>query len=459
MRRKGLLSGENGLTHLIQQGETVGQGGPTMRSMKQLMVVGLASSALALAACSSTPSDESASGEPAGNEGSAVTGSLEFMTGTSVDSELYVKYEELTDEFSQLNPGVDIELVPSSTDHEGEVKTRLASGNIPDLWMTHGWSLLRYAEFLMPLQEEEWAGSLNDALKPAMVGEDGSVYALPIDLDIAGLLYNGDVLAEAGWAPEDIVTWDDFNAAAADVKALGKTPIYTAGKDRWPTGLFVNWIAPGAFDDAALEAMLAGDFQADEYQVALDMIAQWRDDALFNPDYSSATSDDISLALAQGDTGFSFLMNFVAVTGFTYNPDANIGFMPIPSAAGGDPYLIGGEKNAIGVWKDTDSPEAALAYLDFLAAPENLSALAQAAGSAPGLTYATADLGGLQSSFDTYVGAVPTVPYFDRVYMPNGAWDSIVSTAEGVLTNQMAVPDAMAKIESDFDSLFAQQAE
>ncbi|WP_082099767.1 ABC transporter substrate-binding protein [Demequina maris] len=428
---------------------------------KQFMVAGVAAATLALAACSTGSADPGSSPDAGGSESpaSALSGSLEFMTGTSVDSELYVKYEELTDAFTAENPDVDIELVPSSTDHEGELKTRLASGNIPDIWMTHGWSLLRYSEFLMPLQDEEWAASLSEALKPAMVGDDGSLYAMPIDVDIAGLLYNADVLAEAGWAPEDITTWDDFDAAAADVKALGKTPIYTAGKDRWPTGLFVDWIAPGAFDDAALDAMLDGEFQAYDYQVALDKIAQWRDADLYNPDYSSATSDDISLALAQGDTAFSFLMNFVAVTAFTYNPDANIGFMPIPSADGGDPYLVGGEKNALGIWKDTESPEAALAYVDFLAQPDNLSQLAQAAGSAPGLTYATADLGGLQSSFDTYVGVAPTVPYFDRIYMPNGAWDAIVSTAEGVLTDQMSMDEAMSKIESDFDSLYAQQSE
>ena len=86
-----------------------------------------------------------------------LAGSLEFMTGTSIDSELYLVYEELTDAFTAANPGVSVELVPSSTDHEGEIKTRLASGNIPDIWMTHGWSVGRYGDFLLPLENEPWA--------------------------------------------------------------------------------------------------------------------------------------------------------------------------------------------------------------------------------------------------------------------------------------------------------------
>lgn len=162
--------------------------------------------------------------QPATEDGE-ISGSLEFMTGTSIDSELFIAYEELTDAFTATNPGVNVELVPSSTDHEGEIKTRLASGNIPDIWMKHGWSVGRYGDFLLPLEDEAWAADLNPALEPVMVSDEGHLYAFPIDLDIAGILYNADVLAEAGVAPEDIKTWDDFMADADAVAANGQIPI------------------------------------------------------------------------------------------------------------------------------------------------------------------------------------------------------------------------------------------
>ncbi len=387
-----------------------------------------------------------------------LSGSLEFLTGTGIDSELYLMYETLTEEFIAAHPGVEIELVPSSTDHEGEIKTRLASGNVPDIWMTHGWSVGRYGDFLLPLESEPWAADLNPALEPVMISSEGHLYAFPIDLDIAGILYNGDVLAEAGFAPENIKTWDDFMAAADAVAANGQIPIYNAGKDRWPTGLYVDWIAPGAMTDDTYESLLAGNFTPDEYGKALEMIATFRDAGYFNPDYSSATTDDISLALAQGDTAFSFLMNFVAVTSYTYNPDANIGFMPVPAFDGGEPYFISGEKNALGIWKDSENVDVAKAYIAFLAQPENLQQLAESTGSAAGLTTVEVDLGGLTDSF-ALAQSTATVPYFDRVYMPNGAWDSIVSTAEGVLTGQMSMDESLAKIEEDFNALYAQQAE
>ncbi len=396
--------------------------------------------------------------EAAVTETMPLAGSIEFMTGTSIDSELFLVYESMVAAFTEMYPDVEIELVPSSTDHEGEVKTRLASGNIPDIWMTHGWSVGRYGDFLLPLEDEAWAADLNPALEPVMISDEGHLFAFPIDLDIAGILYNRDVLEAAGFAPEDIKTWDDFKAAADAVLANGQIPIYNAGKDRWPTGLYIDWIVPGAMTDETYASLLDGEFTPEEYGKALELVAQFRDAGYFNPDYSSATSDDISLALAQGDTAFSFLMNFVAVTAATYNPDANIGFMPVPAFDGGEPYLISGEKNALGINKDSEHVDVAKAFIAFLAQPENLQQLAESVGSAAGLTTVDVDLGGLTDSYEL-TKTTQTVPYFDRVYMPNGAWDSIVATAEGVLTNQMTIEESLSKIEEDFNALYAQQSE
>jgi raffinose/stachyose/melibiose transport system substrate-binding protein len=291
-----------------------------------------------------------------------------------------------------------------------------------------------------------------------MLGPNGELYAMPVDTDIAGILYNADVLAEAGFKPDDIKTWDDFNRAATAIKAKGKTPIYAAGKDQWPTGLFVDWIAPGIFSDAELKNMQQGTFVEGSYTKVLDTVAGFRDKGLLNKDYSSATTDNVARALAEGKTGFSFLMNFVATSAFEYKQDAKIGFMPVPTARGAAPYLISGEKNALGIHKDTKNAKAAKDLVAFLAQPENLTKLAKASGSAPGLTNATSDLGGLQASYDTYVkpGTVPTVPYFDRVYMPNGAWDTIVKTTDAVVTKQSSVADSVGKVKSDFANLTAQ---
>ena len=97
----------------------------------------------------------------------------------------------------------------------------------------------------------------------------------------------------------------------------------------------------------------------------------------------------------------------------------------------------------------------ALDYLDYLAQPENLSKLASAIGGVPGLTDADSDLGILTASYEEFVqpGDLPLQPYFDRVYLPNGIWDTMVTTTDGVLTGQMSPEEATAQMKSSYDSL------
>ena len=114
-------------------------------------------------------------------------GNIEFMVWAGVDEALFKVLEELNAEFQDANPGVVIDLVPAALDYEGEIRTRLASGKIPDIWSTHGWSVIRYGSFLLPLENESWAANLNPALEPVMIDADGHLYAFPFDLDTAGL--------------------------------------------------------------------------------------------------------------------------------------------------------------------------------------------------------------------------------------------------------------------------------
>ncbi len=382
--------------------------------------------------------------------------SVEFMTGTAIDTALFKEYEKMVEGFASENPDAPaIELIPSSTDHEGEIKTRLGGGNIPDMWMTHGWSLRRYSEYLLDLSDQAWAADVSPLLSDVMFGEGGELFALPLNVDIAGILYNADVIEEAGYKVEDIKTWDDFFTVCDAVKANGKIPIYNAGKDRWPTGLYVDWIAPTYFTDEDNQSMLDGTFVTDKYRSTLDIVDQFAQNEYFNPDYSSATADDISRALAQGDTAFSFIMNFALVTAFEYAPEGNMGVMPIPNEEGAEPYTVCGEKDAIGIAKDGANVDTCIKFLEYMAQPENIAALATSSGQMSGLTSATADLGPLTASFEV-VAEYPGVPYFDRVFMPSGSWDAIVATTEMVVTQQKTLDEAMTEIEEEYYSFMEQ---
>lgn len=413
-----------------------------MTKKSYLRVAAVAAGAmLALSACSG-----------AGGDGSDVT--LEFQTGLGTSDPILAELTTMTGEFEDANPGVTIDLVPMTNSYEADMTVRMASNDLPDIWATHGWSLLRYSEFLEPLDGQPWAQNFNEALAPAMTNEEGQFFALPAVTDVAGIVYNQSVLDEAGIDPTSLTTWEAFDEAAATLKSAGVTPITASGRDSWFAGNIADFLASGAYTQSDLDSLSQGEFLPDGYANMLRQVQAWSDAEYFNADYSSASQDDIARSLAEGTTGFVFVQNYLVATALGFNPDADLGYFPIPGFVT-EPYLVGGEGHAYGVSRTSDHKDVALDYLAFLAEPDNASILATAIGGIPGLTNAESDLGTLTASYEQFVesGEHRIEPYFDRVYLPNGMWDTMVTTTDSIITGQSDVAAAMEQIESQVATL------
>lgn len=410
-------------------------------TFRSLLVPLVAVTGLVLAGCSSS----------GGDAGEAVT--LEVQTGLAVDGAELTALQKVTDAFNDANPDIHVELMPGTPNYENDIKVRLAAGDVPDIFQTHGWSRDRYGEFLAPLDEEPWASSIAPSLVNSMTDSDGHIYAMPTNVDINGMLVSFDVLDEVGVAPEDIDTWDDFAEASDAILAEGISPIVTGGKDM--AAPILGRLMFGAFDDAELEQMAGGEFVADAFQSGLDVVDGWRQADYFNPDYSSASRTTMSDALAQGLAAFAFGPSAILQDALLVNPDANLGFIPVPSLQGDGGYLAGGERTAFGVSTDSPNVEQAKTYLRFLAEEDNVAALAAASSSLPGIDGVDADLGALQSSYDLFVtpGDVPVMPHFDRVYLPNGAWSALGTVSDSVITGQSSPDEATAQMRDAYERL------
>ena len=427
-----------------------------MRSFKWAGAA-LAVAALSLTACTGGGGGGAASGQSGVDTGAGGAADIEFQTNLGASDPILQTLQDITDGYTTEHPDVTIDLVPMTDTYEADIKVRLASNDPPDIWSTHGWSLLRYSEFLEPLTDQPWAQNVNPALDAAMRDDQGSIYALPANTDVAGIVYNASVLDDLGIDPASLDTWDAFTQALEKIHADGITPISASGKDNWFAGNIADFIASGAFSESSRDQILQGTFPEEAYAQVLDLVKSWTDAGYFNADYSSAPQDDLARSLGEGTTAFVFVQNYLVGSALSYAPDATLGYMPVPSFEG-DPYLVGGEGYAYGVSKTSPHKDQALDYLAFLAEPENLSVLATAIGGIPGLTTAESDLGPLQDSYDAFVapGDVPLEPYFDRVYLPNGMWDTMVSTTDSVITGQSDVAGALNQMTTQFQALYGQ---
>ena len=407
---------------------------------------GILATAVVLSGCSGS-----------GDDGGGVT--LELQSAMAEDSPRFQSLSDLAKAYEDENPDVKIDVVPQGKDYEGDMKVRMASGDLPDIWATHGWSLLRYSEFLEPLQDQPWADKLNPVLDTTMKNDEGEFFALPLTTDVAGILYNKTVLEDAGIDPASLGTIEAFDEALGTIKDAGVVPISSSGKDNWFAGNVADWLGSGSFDESQSEQLADGTFVDSGFEAMYSKIDEWAKAGYFNPDFSAATSDDIATALGQGTTAFVMIQNNLVLSAQQFVPDAQLGFIPVPAINGDPEYLIGGEGVALGAWRDGENKEQALDFLEFLAQPENIGKFAGDDGNPAGLTGVDVDLGDLSDSYEQFFtpGDVRMVPYFDRAYLPNGMWNTLITTTSGMVTGQSSVDDAVSQVEADYGTLYGQQ--
>ena len=184
------------------------------RSAKAL-VAGAFSLGLLVAACGGTspsPAGTSA-GESAGataapdataaptEAGPAEAVTLTFLVNSGETNEAQAK--ALVDAFTAANPSITIEtsLRPGGGDGDNLVKTKLATGEMEDLFHYNSGSLLQALtpdKTLTNVADQEWVSKLDPNFKTA-VGTANGTYGAPWNTSMCGgVLYNKDIYAELG---------------------------------------------------------------------------------------------------------------------------------------------------------------------------------------------------------------------------------------------------------------------
>ena len=205
------------------------------RVMAAILAAGMVFS---LAACGSGGGEN---GDDSGNSGDVTITFSTNVVGAKAEA-----LEAACRDFEE-ETGYTVDFQAPGESYEELMKTKMSANELPDVFTTHGWSVARYSDYLMPVNDLDWASDINDQIKPVITDSEGNMYVLPIDMDIAGIICNMTVLEEAGVNPDDIKTWDDFAAACDKIKAAGKTPIHMGGKDSWTIGQYFDWAAPSYY--------------------------------------------------------------------------------------------------------------------------------------------------------------------------------------------------------------------
>ena len=379
---------------------------------------------------------------------------LEFAikeTGSTLEA-----YEAIVDSFNSSRDDVQVEIVSYGKDYQSLMKTKMAANDLPDLFTTHGWAVALYGDYLEPLNDRAWTEHLIPEIKSTVTDYDGNIVALPMDIDITGLICNDDVLAASGIESRP-VTLDEFLEDCEKIKEAGYTPIHIAGKDSSDVaGLFsrisLSILTMSKTQNYA-EELLDGTFDWTKYDEVGQFVLNLVDKGYTNVDYLTADKSGTYRGLAQNKVAFAFQSNLTIAEVKKLNPDANVSMMEIPGyTEGDDSFLISGERDAVGVWKDSEHLDAALEFIDYLAKPENVLLVAEAYSLPPSMDNAEVTDPGIRAILDQIIGTTVT-NHFDRQYLPDGMWNTLKVYSTSVLSGESTVSEGSELMAQDYARL------
>lgn len=238
---------------------------------------------------------------------------------------------------------------------------------------------LNVEENAVPLTDEEWVQRM-DPLSTEQVTLDDTVYGQTIWDTVGGswvVVYNKSIFAE-----NDIQipsTYDEFAAACSTLSEAGITPIFEPVSDGWHQ---VLWFAelgpvyeqnsPGLYDELNNnEVTMASDATMVESLTQLDELYS---NGCFGENSLSDAFADTEAAMASGDYAMTVNRLGLPAQIEAFDPSASAddyGFFLMP-LADNQIWNVNPAAPSKFIYSGSDHIEAAKAYFEFLARPENL---------------------------------------------------------------------------------------
>jgi raffinose/stachyose/melibiose transport system substrate-binding protein len=294
--------------------------------------------------------------------------------------------------FEAANPDIHVEYEtrPGGADGDNIVKTRLATGEMTDVFFYNSGSLFQALDpeqNLVDLTNEPWQENVLDSFKPTVTAPDGTIRGAPSGTAMGGgVLYNIPIYKELGLSIPK--TWDEFMANNEKIKAAGKVPVIQTFGTTWTSQLFVlgDFYNVLTADPSFAEDYTAGKAKYATTPAALKGFehgAEVYEAGYLNDDFAAATFEEGVVKLATGEGAHYPMLTFAISTIGQLAPDniKDVGFFALP----GDDAA----KNGLTVWmpagvyipKTTQHLEQAKRFVAFLASTDGCKAEVDAVGA------------------------------------------------------------------------------
>lgn len=328
---------------------------------------------------------------------------------------------EMADEFTSENPDITIDLTVVPNEGITVLRTRLASGQAPDIIQLQSYSQVfefARAGYLMDLSGTPIMNKVVDSSMNA-VTYNGKAYSLPMDMAGIGIIYNKDLFTQAGI--ENLpTTYRELKTVARKLKNAGITPFAGLLKANWSAGHFITLVhtellgAEGG-NEAILnwidemnkgEGSYGGPIDVDDL---FDIMDFYQDNMALNSIEWDWTEQQDAFGKGQAAMMVQGLWSYNAVLGnteATINVD-NVGFIPFPVTKNSEDtkfYADVDSTLAISSQSTPEKKEAAMKFLEWLSTPKAIEMWTTKANLTS--TFKGADMSGMKLPYQELMESV-----------------------------------------------------
>ena len=365
--------------------------------------------------------------------------------GVLIDTnpETIASFDAVSKAYSEKNPGVTFDVEQRAGGSEGDniVKTRLATGEMPDIFQYNSGSLfqaLKPEQTIADLSDLPSAAGILDTFKKVVSASDGRVRGIPFGPAMGGgIFYNRKIYAELGLQPPK--TWADFIANNEKIKAAGKVALAQTYGTTWTSQIFV---LADFFNVQSEVPVFATDYTANKVKYAttpaalrgFEHVEEVAKAGFLNEDFGAATFDDGMRMVSTGEAAHYPSLTF-GIGNIQQNfPDnlQDVGFFAVPGSDA--------TRNGLTIWMPSalylsakgGNLEEAKKFLDFVASKEGCELMAKAVPSGPYL------IKGCELPKDVPQAVSDMLPYFETEGRAGPALE-FLSPVKGPALEQIAV--------------------
>ncbi|AMG83109.1 hypothetical protein AXH82_06780 [Microbacterium sp. PAMC 28756] len=343
-----------------------------------------------------------------------------------------------------------------------QLRIQITSGTAPDLFRSSpGYSSpssvlnLQAEGNLMDLSDQPWAEFVPESFN-SLQQADGGTYAFPTYGQAMLAFYNTTLFADLGI--EVPTTWSEFIEACETLKDAGKVPISLGLADSYiaqftPLALaatLVDGLEPDFYD--RLEAGETSFVESEGWREVLEKTFGLIEDGYTTPSPLGMPGDPAMQQVGNGEAGMVIMPSAASpvLAGMMAGGEDEMGNFAVPATDDASETYVAFSPDYLVVNAKAKNPATALAFLEYIAEPENISSIAAATGSIPALSNAEPIDNALNNTVQPFLDEGRTAPFANHAWPGGKVAEALITTSQQVVEGSKTIDDVLAALDAAY---------